>query len=71
MLVKILSASATMAIAVPQAAAAATIVVFTDPMTLDRRTVVLDTPGPDRLLFCGAPPAISGCREMAVTRVRR
>jgi len=56
--------------AVPEAASAATILVVTDPMSLERRTVVLNTPGPDRLLFCAAPPAVSGCRELPVTRKR-
>ncbi len=52
----------------PQAASAATIVVMTDPMSLEKRTVVLDTPGPDRLFVCAAPPAISGCRELPIKR---
>lgn len=56
--------------AVPEMASAATIVIVTDPMTLERRTVVLNTPGPDRLLLCAAPPAVSGCRELPVSRGR-
>jgi hypothetical protein len=57
-----------LALAVPGAAHAATIVVVTDPMSLEKRTVVLDTPGPDRLFVCAAPPAVSGCREMPIRR---
>ena len=34
--------------AVASPAAAATIVILTDPMTLERRTVVVDPNGPDR-----------------------
>jgi len=52
----------------PEAASAATIVVLTDPMSLEKRTVVLDTPGPNRLLVCAAPPAVSGCRELPIRR---
>lgn len=53
---------------VPRAASAATIVVLTDTMTMERRTVVVNTPGPDRLLLCAAPPAVSGCRELPMRR---
>ena len=56
--------------AAPEAASAATILVVTDPMSLERRTVVLNTPGPDRLLLCAAPPAVSGCRELPIERRR-
>jgi len=54
--------------AAPQMASATTIVVMTDPMSLEKRTVVLDTPGPDRLFVCAAPPAVSGCRELPIKR---
>ena len=54
--------------AAPQNASAATIVVMTDPMSLEKRTMVLDTPGPDRLFVCAAPPAVSGCRELPIKR---
>ena len=53
-----------------EVAQAATIVVYTDPMSLDRRTVVYDTPGRDRVLLCMTPPAQSGCTEMPVKRKR-
>ena len=55
-------------LACPRSASAATIVVLTDTMTMERRTVVVNTPGPDRLLFCAAPPAVSGCREIPMGR---
>ena len=51
-------------------AQAATIVIFVEPMTLDRYVKVVDSKGPDRVLMCMAPPATSGCTD--VTRqVRR
>jgi len=46
------------------AAQATTIVIFVEPMTLDRYTRVFDTPGPDRVLMCMAPPATSGCTDV-------
>ncbi len=52
----------------PSAASAATLVILTDPMSLERRTVVLNTPGPDRVLLCAAPPAVSGCRPLSIKR---
>jgi hypothetical protein len=58
------------ALALPGAADAATIVILTDTMTLERRAIVLNASGPDRLLFCAAPPALSGCREVPVSRRR-
>ena len=70
MLARLALAAALVAV-VPQAASAATIVIFTDPMSLDRRAVVLDTPGPDRVLLCQAPPALTGCRAMPMARARR
>jgi hypothetical protein len=42
------------------------VVVFVEPMTMERYTRVFDTPGPDRLLMCMAPPAISGCTELPI-----
>ena len=47
-------------------AAAATIVVFTDPMTFERKTVVYETPGPHRAFMCMAPPAESNCVPVKV-----
>jgi hypothetical protein len=51
-----------------QPAEAATVVILTDPMTLERRTMVLDDKGPDRVLLCTMPPATSGCRELTPRR---
>ena len=48
------------------AASAATIVVYTDPMTLSRRTVVYNTPGRDRAFLCMAPPAEAGCTAIPI-----
>lgn len=47
---------------------AATVVIFTEPMTLNRYTVVYDTPGRDRVLMCMAPPAASDCAEVRIKR---
>ena len=52
------------------AASATTIVVYTDPMTLSRRTVVFDTPGPDRVFLCMAPPAEAGCTAVPLKQLR-
>jgi hypothetical protein len=38
-------------------------------MTLERRMVVIEEPGPDRVYMCAMPPAVAGCREVT-TRVR-
>ena len=35
-----------------QAAHATTIIIFVEPMTLERYTRVFDTPGPDRAFMC-------------------
>ena len=51
-------------------ASAATIVVYADPMTLERRTVVLDTAGPDRAFFCMKPPSVAGCQQIPLKRGR-
>ena len=52
-------------------ASAATIVIYADPLTLERRTVVVDRNGPDRAFFCMMPPAVAGCQEVPVKRSRR
>ena len=49
-------------------AAAATIVILADPMTLERRTVVVDPNGPDRAYLCMLPPGQAGCQRLAVKR---
>jgi hypothetical protein len=45
-------------------AEAAKVVILTDPMTLEKRMVVLDEPGPDRVYVCTMPPAVAGCRDV-------
>ena len=50
------------------AAHAATVVVYVEPMTLERYTRVIDTKGPDRLFMCMAPPSTSGCTEVRIRR---
>ena len=50
------------------AASAATINIYTNPMTLDRHTVVYATPGPDRAFMCMAPPGESGCVRLPLKR---
>ena len=49
-------------------AQATTIVIFVDPLTLEKYTRVFDTPGPDRVLMCMAPPATSGCTELPLKK---
>jgi len=46
------------------AAQATTVVIYVEPMTLDRYVKVMNTPGPDRVLLCMAPPATSGCTDV-------
>ena len=61
------------ALALPAAAApasAATIVILTDPMTLERRTVVVDPNGPDRAYLCMLPPGQAGCVRLPLSRAR-
>ena len=50
------------------AAEATTIIIFVEPMTLNRYTKVIDTPGPDRVLMCMAPPATGGCTDVTPKR---
>ena len=49
-------------------AAAATIVVFTNPETLERRMVVVDRDGPDRIFMCMLPPGEAGCHQVKPRR---
>ncbi len=49
-------------------AQAKTFVIYTDPMSLSRRMVVVDTPGPDKVLMCMAPPSESGCTQVRPSR---
>jgi len=46
------------------AAQATTVVIYVEPMTLERHVQVIDTPGKDRILMCMQPPATSGCTDV-------
>jgi hypothetical protein len=46
------------------AAQATTVIIYVEPMTLERYVRVIDTSGPDRVLMCMAPPATSGCTDI-------
>ena len=59
------------ALAAASPASAATIVIFHDPMTLERHTVVLDPAGPDRAFLCMAPPSLAGCHKLPIKRTLR
>jgi len=52
-------------------AQATTVVVFVEPMTMERYTRIYDTPGPDRLLMCMAPPSEAGCTELPIKKAPR
>ena len=58
-------------LSVSGAAQATTVVVFVEPMTLERYTRVFDTPGKDRFLMCMAPPSTAGCTELPVKNAAR
>ena len=49
-------------------ATAATIVVLTNPQTLERKTIVVDRYGPDRVFMCMLPPGEAGCHQVQVKR---
>ena len=51
-------------------AEASTIVIFVEPMSLTRYAKVIDTPGPDRVLLCMAPPATGGCTDVTPKKKR-
>ena len=57
--------------AVAAPASAATIVILADPMTMERRTVVIDPNGPDRAYLCMLPPGQAGCQRLTMKRVGR
>ena len=62
------------ALAVPAAvspASAATVAILVDPMTLEKRTVVVDPNGPDRAYLCMLPPGQAGCQRLDLKRVGR
>jgi hypothetical protein len=52
------------------AAPATTVIIYVEPMTLERYTRVFDTPGPDRAYMCSAPPAVANCTAIPIKRGR-
>ena len=46
------------------AAPATTVIIYVEPMTLERYVRVVDSRGPDRVLMCMAPPSTSGCTDV-------
>jgi hypothetical protein len=56
------------ALAAPSVASATTVIIYTDPMTLSRHTVVYDTPGPDRAFLCMLPPGEGSCHAISLNR---
>ena len=52
------------------AAQATTVIIFVEPMTLEKYTRVFDTPGPDRFLMCPAPPSAGSCTELPIKHRR-
>ena len=57
-------------LACASAAQATTVIIYVEPMTLERYTRVFDTPGPDRFLMCPAPPAAGSCTELPIKHRR-
>ncbi len=55
-------------LAAPAAASAATVIIYTDPMSLSRYTVVYDTPGRDRAFVCMLPPRYGACHAIPLSR---
>ena len=56
--------------AVASPAGAATIVILADPMTMEKRTVIVDPNGPDRAYLCMLPPGQAGCQRLEIRRAR-
>jgi len=54
--------------AIASPAYAATIVVLTNPETLEQRTILVDRDGPDRVFMCMLPPGEAGCHQVPVRR---
>ncbi|HVL79328.1 MAG TPA: hypothetical protein VM346_08590 [Sphingomicrobium sp.] len=54
--------------AAPSAASAATVVIYTDPMTMERRAVFIDPAGPAKTYLCMLPPAETDCTEVKARR---
>ena len=64
----VLSVAGLASVVSAQPAAAATVIVFTHPETLERKLVVVDRDGPDRLFMCMLPPGEAGCQQMPLRR---
>jgi len=47
-----------------------TVIIYTNPMTLERKIVVNEAPGPDRAFHCFLPPSNIGCQRIALQRGR-
>jgi len=58
-------------LACASATQATIIIVYIEPMTFERHTFVIDSPGRDRLLMCMAPPAVGGCTEVPIKSAQR
>ena len=55
-------------LAAPSAASAATVIIYTDPMSLSRYAMVYDTPGRDRAFVCMLPPRHGSCHAIPFNR---
>jgi len=62
--------AAAVAVSVASPASAATVIIYEDTMTLDRKVVVWETPGPDRAFLCMLPPSDIGCMKIPIRRGR-
>ena len=49
-------------------ASAATIVVLTNPETMERKAIVVERDGPDRVFMCMLPPGEAGCHQVPLRR---
>jgi hypothetical protein len=49
---------------------ATTVIIYVEPMTLERYARVFDTPGPDRFFMCPAPPSAGSCTELPIKHRR-
>ncbi len=49
-------------------ASATTILILQNPMTMERRMVIRETPGPDRAFLCVLPPSDLGCQKLPLRR---
>jgi hypothetical protein len=63
-------AIAAAAIACSGAAQATTVIVFVNPMTFEKHTRIINTPGADHLLMCMEPPGTAGCTEIPIKKRR-